>query len=144
MSATHRKLRPLPCRQRGASIITAIFLITALAVLGALMTKMITMSSTETLSEWYSAQALYAAESGIDWAASTIETTLVPAATCPSSAAPSTHSGSVITGRAWFDTSITCTQIDAFYLYSITSTGKAGGTSASPATQRQLQVIYSP
>lgn len=131
-------------RQRGASLITAVFLITGLAVLGAMMTRMLTLSSTETISEWYSEQALYAAESGVDWAAHNIATVLEPAGSCPTAAAPTTYSGEVIAGRAWFDISISCDQVDSLYLYTITSTGKAGGTSATPQTQRELQVIFSP
>lgn len=69
MCATHRSEPSLKRYQHGASILTAIFLITALAVLGALMTKLTIMGSRETITEWYSAQALYAAESGTDWAA---------------------------------------------------------------------------
>jgi hypothetical protein len=131
-------------RQRGASLITAVFLITGLAVLGAMMTRMLTLSSTETISEWYSEQALYAAESGVDWAAHNIATVLEPAGTCPSAATPTTHNGEVIAGRAWFDVSISCDLIDSLYLYTISSTGKAGGSSANPQTQRALQVIFSP
>jgi hypothetical protein len=57
-------------RHSGASLLTAVFLITALALLGALMTRLMVLSSTETIQEWYAAQSLYAAESGVDWAAS--------------------------------------------------------------------------
>jgi hypothetical protein len=49
----------------------------------------------------------------------------------------------VINGRAWFDLSISCNQVDTLNLYTISSTGKAGDNSASPATQRELQVLFS-
>jgi hypothetical protein len=118
-------------------MITAVFLITALAVLGAMMTRMITLGSKESVSEWYSAQALYAAESGVDWAARYIEDN--------NSCAPLTTSDRVVvSGRSWFDIDISCAQVDALLLYTITSTGKAGGSAVSPVSQRQLQVVYSP
>lgn len=61
-------------RQSGASLLTAVFLITALALVAALMTRLMMLGSTETINEWYSAQSLYAAESGVDWAAFQITT----------------------------------------------------------------------
>ena len=56
-------------RQKGVSIITAIFIITGLLVLGLLIARLMMMSSTTTINEWYSAQSLYAAEAGVDCAA---------------------------------------------------------------------------
>lgn len=142
MSAIHHKsaqtcVSSLPQRQRGASLVTAIFLITALAVLGAMMTRITTLDSAGTVNEWYSAQSLYAAESGIDWGARYIEdnNTCTPY---------STSNRVVVTGRSWFDLNITCVSVDSFNLYTIISTGKAGGSSGSPMTQRELQVLYSP
>ena len=55
--------------QRGVSLITAVFLITALAVLAALMTKLTQFSSTKSIKEFHGAQALYAAESAVSAAA---------------------------------------------------------------------------
>ena len=140
--------------QRGVSLITAVFLITALAILGTLMTKLTVLSSTETIQEWYSAQALYSAESGIDWAASYIETNLYDPnfdgnnadSTCPTSGAPDTSGDQdVITGQSWFAVSIYCQDNGSdLYLYHITSTGKAGGTAANPRAQRQLMVQFIP
>jgi len=146
MSAIHRKSRlRVPCYQRGASIITAIFLITALAVLGALMTKMLTMSSSETISEWYSTDALYAAESGIDWGAHRVVNTLAVAAGCPAVASPETSTGHVVSsGQSWFDISISWTPVDSMCLYTITSTGRAGGTLTNPQSQRKLVVLFTP
>jgi MSHA biogenesis protein MshP len=142
MSAIHLKsaltcVAPLPQRQRGASLITAVFLITALAVLGAMTTRIITLDSTGTVNEWLSAQSLYAAESGIDWGARYIEdnNTCTPY---------STSNRVVVTGRSWFDLDITCVSVDNFNLYTIISTGKTGGSLGNPMTQRELQVLYSP
>jgi len=118
-------------RQRGAALISAIFVITALAALGGLMTQLLVLGSEETIDEWYSAQALYAAESGVEWSVY-------------NSGASNTDQV-VVAGRAWFDVNVTTTNYGGGKtLYTITSTGKAGGTAASPRTQRQIVVQYMP
>ena len=120
-----------PVRQRGAALIAAIFVITALAALGALMTQMLVSSSEETIDEWYSAQALYAAESGVEWS-------------IYKSGASATDQP-VVAGSAWFDVTVsTINYGGGKILYTITSKGKAGGTTANPRTQRQIVVQYMP
>ena len=64
-----RKRCSIPFYQRGASLIAAVFLITGLAVLGALMTKLTLTSNIKTVKEWHAQQALYAAESAVSYAA---------------------------------------------------------------------------
>ncbi len=130
MTMYHQRNR-LRGRQRGAALIAAIFVITALATLGGLMTQMLTLGSEETINEWYSAQALYAAESGAEW---------------------SVYNGGaaganqvVVTNSAWFDVTVTTRAFaGGKTLYVITSTGKAGGTSGTPRSQRQIVVKYMP
>ena len=120
-----------PVRQRGAALIAAIFVITALAALGGLMTQLLVLGSEETIDEWYSAQALYAAESGVQWS-------------IYNGGASSTNQP-VVANRAWFDVSVTTTNYaGGKTLYIITSTGKAGDTAASPHTQRRIVVQYMP
>lgn len=117
--------------QRGAALVATIFVITGLAALGALMTQLLVLGSEETIDEWYSTQALYAAESGVDWS-------------IYNSGASNTNQV-VVSGSAWFDVSVTTTNYaGGKTLYVITSTGKAGGTAASPRTQRQIVVRYMP
>ena len=65
MYATRLKAR----RQDGATIITVLFLVTALAALGTFMWRTQVVTSRMTTTEWDSARALYAAESGVQWAA---------------------------------------------------------------------------
>ncbi len=133
----HRSPLALAGRQAGASILTAIFIITALSVLGALMTKITIMSSQETINEMYSAQALYAAESGTDWAAYHIINNDTCTVGYPYTAdVPVSSSSSV-------DVSIDCFQPgkngNTINLYYITVTGKAGGKA-----QRELSVQFIP
>lgn len=139
MFATHRSYPEcLPRPQTGASILTAIFLITALAVLGALMTKLTIMSSKETINEFYSAQALYAAESGNDWAAYHILNNDTCTLGYPYTADVPISTDSSVT------VVINCFQPgkngQTINLYYITTTGKAGSGSA----QRELRVQFIP
>jgi len=135
-----------PNLQRGASLITAIFLITALAILGSLMTRLTILSSDETISEWYASQALYAAESGADWGAYYIQNTLFPATTCPAGNTyyPDATPQEVVAGSAWFTLQVSCKSLDTLFIYKITSSGFAGGTSATPRTQRTLSLQFVP
>lgn len=120
-------------QQAGVSIITAVFLITVLAVLGALATRFIIHGSEETINEWYSAQALAASESGVDWAVYDISY---------SGGTGATINAPVITGTSWFTTTVTSVTIAPRTLYTITSTGSAGGTAANPRAQRQIVVQF--
>jgi hypothetical protein len=123
--------------QRGASLITAVFLITALAAIAALMTRQTIHSTTETTNEYLSSQALYTAEAGVDRAVYDI---LYNAGT------------GVVTDQsipgvtAWFTTTVVSWPIDsgANTYYQITSTGEAGGTAATPVVSRQLVVYFMP
>jgi Tfp pilus assembly protein PilX len=127
--------------QHGASLITAIFLITALAILGSIATRLITHASIETANEYMSAQALSAAESGIEFAAYQIATGNYTTA-CQYSVSDQTAAV-----NAWFDVTVDGCTVDlggGRRLYIITSTGKAGGSSANPIVQRQIISQYIP
>ncbi len=131
-----------PALQRGVSLIVAVFLITGLAVLGLLSTQTMVLSTAETVNEWYSTQALLAAESGIDWGANQVQRVLAPASTCPASA--TLYGGlnqTVISNKAWMSISIRC-KSDPILMYEITSTGTAG--TGLFASQRRLTIQYSP
>ena len=122
--------KTMPFRQRGAALIAAIFVITALAALGGLMTQLLVLGSEETIDEWYSAQALYAAESGVEWSVY-------------QNGAAGTDQA--VTANVWFDVSVATTNFGGGKtLYTITSTGKAGSTAANPRAQRQIIVQYMP
>ncbi len=125
-----------PARQRGAALIAVIFVITALAALGALMTQMLVLGSEETIDEWYSSQALYAAESGVDWA---IWDLIVNGGTGVST------NNTILNDQVWVSTTVNTLTINGINnVYTITSTGTAGGTATNPRTQRQIIVQYMP
>lgn len=127
-------------KQRGASLITAIFLITALAALAALMTRLMVHGSVVTVNEYFSARALSAAESGIDWAIYDITNN---ASTGDSGGTVRLEGGENI----WFNTTIQSWTIDTgsgnqqtYYL--VTSQGMAGGTAANPTVRRTLTLQF--
>jgi Tfp pilus assembly protein PilX len=125
-----------PKGQRGAALIAAIFVITALAALGGLMTQMLVLGTEETIDDWYSAQALYAAESGVEWAVWDLTV---------NGGSGATTNSMVVNNQAWMTTTVNTVMINGTdNLYTITSTGTAGGTSGSPRTQRQIVVQYMP
>ncbi len=124
----------LVARQRGASLVMAIFLITALAALGGLLTQRLVLGSEKSIDAWYSAQALYAAESGVAWAARDI-----------SAGGPgSISNGVVLADRAWMSTTVSPVSIGGRTLYTITSIGSAGGLMSAPRAQRRIVVQFMP
>lgn len=131
--------------QRGAALIAAIFVITALAGLGGLMTQRLMLSTEETINEWYSGQALAAAESGIQWAIWDLENDGSEVTTGTGVTADSGDTNRAITNSSWMSTTVTIETINTTYqTYTITSVGKAGGTASSPRTQRKISVKYIP
>lgn len=127
-------------KQRGASLITAIFLITALATLAALMTRLNVHGSVVTVNEYFSARALSAAESGIDWAIYDIANN---GSTGNSGGTVELEAGEDI----WFNTTVQSWTIDTgsgnqrtYYL--ITSQGMAGGAAANPTVRRTLTLQF--
>jgi hypothetical protein len=122
-------------RQSGVSLITAIFLITALALLAAMASRFVILGSEETINEWYSAQALAAAESGVDWAAYDI---------LHGGGGGAVVDAPVTAGTSWVTTSVTSVTVGPQTQYTITSTGEAGGSAGNPRVQRQVVVIFMP
>lgn len=138
MCGTKRLAAYSPRQQCGASLISAVFLITALAVLGALMTKLTQFTSTQTVKEWYGAQALYAAESAISAAAYDIITT--------DDCAPRSDTAVTVSSNSSALYSAICRQPGqsgrTVNLYEITATGTAG--SGSYQAQRRIIVQFIP
>ena len=122
------------------SLVTAAFLIAGLATLGALMVRLTVFGSQESLVDWHAAQALYAADSGLDWAMHRITFT---------SSAPDCDDGDgsdlvVVAGRAWFTVEAEDLGIPGLTLCRLTSTGKGGGSAAAPLATRQVVVTFEP
>lgn len=130
--------------QTGASLVTAVFLITALAVLGALLSRVMSTASIETVNEYTSAKALYAAESGIDYAAYQLVQNTGDVATSLTAASATNQS---VDTDSWFTTTVTALVTPATTsqtVYAIRSTGSAGGSAANPTARRELVVHFKP
>lgn len=113
-------------KQRGVSLIAAIFLLTGMAILGALLTRLLVTGIGEGMQEWYSSQALYAAESGVSWrlyGGNVDSADLV-----------------VIPGQAWFSVTSTATAVGGQTMLTITSTGRAGTGAGNILASRQIVV----
>lgn len=124
-------------RQSGISIITAIVALLGLSLLGAMIAVLTSTQSESTVNEWYSAQALYAAESGIQVSAYKINH---GAGAC--AAANATDILLEAGLPAWYSITTAVVTISGINTCEITATGKAGGTAASPVAQRQIVVNY--
>lgn len=124
--------------QGGFSIIAAITLLLALAILGAMVAVLTSTQSESTLDEWYSAQALYAAESATQIAAYQINQSGGNCA-LPTTAAPVQLEAGL---AAWYSIQSGLAAIGGINVCQITARGMAGGTAASPVAQRQVTVDY--
>lgn len=117
-----------PRRQSGAALLAAVFLITVLAAAGGLTARLVSTGTQTTLSEWFSSQALHAAESGIDW-------------TVYNGGANAVNQQ--VTANSWFTTNTVATALGGGHtLYVSTITGSAGGTAANPRVERQITVRW--
>ncbi len=126
--------------QRGAALVTAAFLLTGLAALGALMVRLAVFGSDESVAAWHATQALHAAESGLDWAMHRIVFTSTP---------PNCDDGDgsdqvVVTGRAWFTVDAQDASVHGVTICRLTSTGKGGGSSANPVATRRITATFMP
>ncbi len=129
--------------QSGISIIMAIVALLGLSLLGTMIVVLTSTQSESTVNEWFSAQALYAAESGIQAAAFNINQSAVFGAGVGNCAAGNTAVVALEAGRAaWYTVNTAVINVSGFNLCQITATGLAGGTSASPIAQRQITADY--
>ncbi|MGD8339497.1 MAG: pilus assembly protein MshP [Gammaproteobacteria bacterium] len=97
---TARPIR-LPGRQRGFSLVVAVFLLVVLAGLGAFAVRLTLMQQQTVSSGLLASQAFHAARSGVAWAAHRA----IDSGACSASTLSLTEGGA-----AGFDVDITCTQ----------------------------------
>lgn len=113
-------------KQRGVSLLAAIFLLTGMSLLGALLTRLLTVGIAETMQEWYASQALYAAESGVSWRMYGLN--------------PDAAGVVVIPGQSTFTVAAVDTVVGGQTLRVITSTGMAGPGPGSILASRTIVV----
>jgi len=123
--------------ENGSILLVALFAVVGLAMLGLIAAQMLTVGSRDQIRSWEAEQALYAAESAVDWAAWQINH--------QGSCDVSTTDAELDTGTsipAWFDVSGDQVAISGRSVCRIKATGKAGGLEADPHTRRTLDVLY--
>ncbi|MDH5784290.1 MAG: hypothetical protein OEZ16_01620 [Chromatiales bacterium] len=122
--------------ERGSALIMAIFLITVLALLAGWSARMTLFAQDETINEWHSLQALYAAESGVQWAAQQLAT--------GSGSGVTTQSSANASNTVWFTTRVSSSTYAGRTLYVIRSTGMAGASAAAPRVMRTIEAQFAP
>ena len=129
--------RPSMIDQRGSMVLVALFAVVGLSLLGLIAAQMLAVGSRDQIRSREAEQALYAAESAVDWAAREINRQ----GTCAVAASDL----SLTTGTstpAWFDITGSEVTVSGRPVCRITATGKAGGSAGSPRAQRTLDVLY--
>ena len=143
--------------QRGFSIVTAIFLVVVLALLGAFIMSVTGLQQTSTALDVQGVRAYHAARAGVDWAAFQILTpeNLVAPPGCPASP---THIITLAGSLSPFTVTVTCTvtstttegnrNLRTYLIVSDACNEPAGGVScpggASPRyVDRQVEVVLS-
>lgn len=135
-------------RQKGFSLVTAIFLLVVLASLGAFMVTIGGTQRTTTIAAIQGARAYQAASSGIEWA---IPRLLAPGTDCTAITANSSYTLNV-TGMNGFDVSVSCegtTHTEAgppgnVKIYSITSVATFGTYGSPDFVRRRITATISP
>jgi len=150
MSATRRR------RQRGFSIVSAIFIIVVLAVLAAALVTVATMQHASAGLDVHGARAYQAARAGAEWGVYRIinpDAVADPPVALPANDVPScwspAQSVSLGGGLAAFTVSVSCTRTRTTELdriigvYSIVSTATFGAPQQSNHVSREVQVTVS-
>ncbi|SRR5690554_839215 len=135
----------MPCksRQQGVSLIAAVFLITSLALLGTLLARVVALSAEETATDLYAAQALYAAESGVDYAVHQILSGHTLPASQQAALDEGPHPAAAAPVRAWFYVYAEA-PAHPHMPWTIYSIGRAGLATDEFIGQRRVKVIFVP
>lgn len=135
MSTTHHKIKT----QTGVSIVTAIFLVVVLALMGAGMVSILTTSKQSISQEYTSAKAYMAAHTCLQWGM--YQTVFA------------TPNGSYTTNftdpnsslfKTSCSTTINNTTADGLTFFNINTTANFGGTTDPEFSQRQMRLQFQP
>lgn len=127
--------------QKGFSLVTAIFLLVVVAMLGTFMVTISTTQQQTSLLSVLSSRALYAADSGMEWSIATVLAT----DTCFASPVPGnfTLSGGAANG---YDVTNTCVSpgtytegADTYKVFSLTTTATHGSLGSADFVQRSVR-----
>ena len=135
-------------KQRGFTLVSAIFLLVVLASLGAYMVTLSGVQQVTTSQSVQAARAYFAAKAGLEWG---IHWATAPGADagdpdlrqCAASTGPFTLTGSGFEGVS---VTVTCTDVayngnDYYRTFNLTSTATYGSTGMPDYVERKLQAI---
>lgn len=129
-------------RQGGFAILSAVFLIVVLALLGTMIVSLSTTQQVGSARDLAGSKAYFAAKAGIEWGVYQV----LQAGVCTASSTLPALSGSA-TG---FTVTVTCSRTGPFdeagtnvYVHQITSTASMGTVGAADYAERQLQAVVS-
>ena len=128
--------------QQGFAIISAVFLIVVLSLLGAMIVSLSTTQQVGSARDLLGSRAYFAARTGIDWGSHQV----LQAGSCPASSTLPALPGSADT----FTITVTCSASGPFdeagtavRVYRITSTASSGTLGQLDHAERQLQAVIS-
>jgi type II secretory pathway pseudopilin PulG len=128
--------------QGGFAIISAVFLIVILSLLGAMIVSLSTTQQVGAARDLLGSRAYFAARAGIEWGAYQV----LQGGTCSASSTLPALSGSA----AGFTVTVACSRTGPFdeagtsvYVHQLTSTASAGTLGALDYAERQLQAVVS-
>ena len=124
-------------RQRGVSIIAAIFMITVLALLATAAVQIVTTGQQSISQEITSVKAYFAAQTGLQWSM------YQAVYTSPSSSHTITLSNGGLSSTT-VDVSFSSSTIDSNTFYLINDNGKYSTTSSPEYSSRQLRLRFKP
>lgn len=129
-------------RQRGFAIVSAIFLVVVLGLLGAMIVSLSSTQQIGSARDLLGSRAYFAARAGIEWG--------VYQAVQSGSCSASTTMPALAGGAAGFTVQVTCVRSGPFEeagtsvnVYQITSTASTGTAGALDHAERQLQAVVS-
>ncbi len=141
------KRAPLRCsspapRRRGFALMSAVFLLVVLALLGAMIVALSTTQHVGQARDLFGSRAYFAARAGIEWG--------VYAALRNNACAPSATLPPLAGSAQGFSVNVVCTVSGPFdeggtmvRVYKLTSTATRGAAGAPDQVERQLQAVVS-
>jgi MSHA biogenesis protein MshP len=128
--------------QKGFSLVTAIFLLVVLAMLGAMMVMFFSVQQKSAALDVMGSRAYQASRTGIEWAAFNISTTAagtgVPWPGCAAVPNPLFAANTLAGDLAPFTVTLTCASavawegVNPIVIYNLTSTANFGGAAGNP------------
>jgi MSHA biogenesis protein MshP len=124
---------------RGFSIVSAIFLLVVLSVLGALMVNLVSVQATTSMQDIQGSRAYQASRAGIEWGIYQV----VKNGSCPATSSVGPLSGALSTFSVTVvcaSTAISEVNTSATAIWTITSTASAGNAGQPDRVERQIKV----